>query len=317
MKIERIKIKDGNIVFEEKFDKNDQIICVLDNQTIYSSYYTDGFLDNMLYLFQIKDCDKKGQNFLVESDVSILENDKYTVQVKGETEKENFSNGVSYYNRETRSYFSSDDTYAKNKRRYTFRNDDYLQESLGKNFTEEVVSFNYDKEMFFDIDSFYVLFEEGRRENELHEIALKYFKEISPIVFENGDKLYITPPSEKYGDWQVRFVNSQNKEYNLIEESFDYALTAFILLNNVIKELGRKVNAEYNYPIYIVDPFKYIEKESLKTIFELLRNSNRQVFIILREPNSLIESYADKTITYYYNRKETINEDLDDEELPF
>ena len=316
MKIERIKIKDEDIIFEEKFDKNDQIICVLDNQTIGKAYYSNGFIDNMLYLFQIKDCDKKGQNFLVQSDVSILADDKYTVQVKGETEKENFSNGVSYYNRETRSYFSDDDTYAKNKRRYTFRNDDYLQESLGKNFTEEVVSFNYDKEMFFDIDSFFKLFEEDRWENELHEISLKYFKEVSPIVFENGDKLYITPPPEKYGEWQVKFVNSQNKEYNLVEESFDYALTAFILLNNVIKELGNKVNGEYNYPIYIVDAFKFIEEESLKTIFNLLRDSNRQVFIVMREPNKQIESFADKTVTYYYNEEETL-EEIDDDELPF
>ena len=235
---------------------------------------------------------------------------------KGEIEKENFENGVSYYSRETRSYFLDDDTYAKNKRRYTFRNDDYLQESLGKNFTEEVVSFNYDKEMFFDIDSFFTLFEEDRWENELREISLKYFKEVSPIVFEDGDKLYITPPLKKYGDWKVKFVNSKNEEYALIEKSFEYALTAFILLNNVIKELGNKVNREYNYPIYIVNAFKYIEEESLKTIFNLLRDSNRQVFIVLREPNKQIESFADKTVTYNYNEEETL-EELDDEELPF
>lgn len=317
MKIERIKIKEKDREFEEKFDKNDQIICVIDNQTMNKAYYLDSFLDNMLYLFQIRDYNRKGQNYLVESDVSILSNDKYTVQVKGESEKENFANGVSYYTRETRSYFSYDETYAKNKRRYGFRNDDYLQEVLGKNFTEEVVSFNYGKKMFFDIDSFFMFFEEDRWENELHDIALKYFKQVSPIVFENGDKLYITPSSNKYGEWKVKFVNSKNEEYYLIEESFEYALTAFILLNNVIKELGCKVNGEYDYPIYLVDAFRYLEKESLSTIFNLLRSSNRQVFIIMREPNDLIESYADKTVKYYYNEEETIKEECDDEELPF
>ena len=96
MKIERIKIKDEDIIFEEKFDKKDKIICVLDNEIYYGSIYRNNFLYNILNLLKIDKRERRGGGTLTECDVSILFNDKYTIRVEC-TKEESFENDKKGY----------------------------------------------------------------------------------------------------------------------------------------------------------------------------------------------------------------------------
>ena len=91
MKIERIKIKDEDIIFEEKFDKKDKIICVIDNETYHGSLYKNNFLYNILNLFKIDKQERRCTCHLTECDVSAFVNDKYTIRVEC-TKEESFEN---------------------------------------------------------------------------------------------------------------------------------------------------------------------------------------------------------------------------------
>ena len=81
MRIERIKVKERNGCFEEKFNENDNVICVIDNEMTKSGYY-DGFLTNVLSLLKVNDDNKYKEKYLTECDVSLPNGEKYTVKVE-------------------------------------------------------------------------------------------------------------------------------------------------------------------------------------------------------------------------------------------
>ncbi len=312
MKIERIKIENPDKDFEVKFDKKESIVCVLDNETYYhGSIYENNFLYNILKLLKI-DKRERIACHLTECDVNVLVNDKYTIRVERSKQEESFENGKKgYISMLKRSYFADEKTYDKNKRRHGFRYETYLEDILGYELKEEAVVFdNY----------FYKRFEEYLYEylvcincytKEVVEDISDYVKEISPLTLANGDKAYINIPKEVDEEWSFKLLDNNGKEYNSDNDEAYVNLVEFITANNIVKDICRKRNGE-DYPIYICDAFNKLSEEQTKTVLNLIKDMNKQVFIILREPNELVSSYADKTIEYYFNPDNKI-----EEELPF
>lgn len=310
MKIERIKIKNLDKDFEEKFDKKDKIICVLDNETYHGSLYRNNFLYNILNLFKIDKRERRGTCHLTECDVSVLVNDKYTIRVEC-CKEECIENGKKgYISTLKRSYLADEKTYDKNKRRHGFRNEPYLEDLIGYDLNEESVVFDND---------FYKGFEEYLYEyllcincwtKEVVENISDYAKQNFPMTLANGDKIYINIPKEVDEEWGFQLIGVNGNEYNDENESY-VNLIEFIIANSIIKDICRKRNGE-DYPIYICDAFNKLSEEQIKTVMTLIKDMGKQVFIILREPNELVSDCSDKTIEYYYNPNEKI-----EEELPF
>lgn len=308
MKIERIKIKNSDKDFEEKFDKKDKIICVIDNETYHGSIYRNNFLYNILNLFKIDKRERKGTCHLTECDVSVLVNDKYTIRVEC-CKEESFENGKKgYISTLKRSYFADEKTYDKNKKRHGFRNEIYLEDLLGCELNEESVVFDND---------FYKGFEEYLYEyllcincwiKEVVENISDYAKQNFPMTLANGDKVYINIPKEVDGEWSFQLVDVNGSKHN--DEAYAN-LVGFIIANNIVNEVYKKQNGE-NHPVYICDVFDKLSKEQIKTVMTLIKEMDNQVFIILREPSELVLDCLDKTIEYYYNPNEKI-----ESELPF
>lgn len=308
MKIERIKIKNLDEDFEENFDKKDKNICVLDNETYHGSLYRNNFLYNILNLFKIDKRERRGTCHLTECDVSVLVNDKYTIRVEC-CKEECIENGKKGYIRTLkRSYFADEKTYDKNKRRHGFRYETYLEDLLGYDLNEESVVFDND---------FYKGFEEYLYEyllcincwsKEVVENISDYAKQNFPMTLANGDKVYINIPKEVDEEWGFQLLDKKGKEYG---DKTYVNLVGFIIANNIVNEVYKKQNGE-NCPVYICDVFNKLSKEQIKTVMTLIKEMGKQVFIILREPNELVSDCSDKTIEYYYNPNEKI-----EEELPF
>lgn len=308
MKIERIKIKDEDIIFEEKFDKKDKIICVLDNETYHGSLYENNFLYNILNLFKIDKQERRGTWHLTECDVSVLVNDKYTIRVEC-CKEECIENGKKgYISTLKRSYFADEKTYDKNKRRHGFRYETYLEDLLGYDLNEESVVFDND---------FYKGFEEYLYEyllcincwtKDVVENISDYAKQNFPMTLANGDKVYINISKEVDEEWSFQLLDKKGKEYG---DKTYVNLVGFIIANNIVDEVYKKQHGE-NSPVYICDVFNKLSKEQIKTVMTLIKEMGKQVFIILREPNELVSDCSDKTIEYYYNPNEKI-----EEELPF
>jgi hypothetical protein len=128
------------------------------------------------------------------------------------------------------------------------------------------------------------------------------------MTLANGDKIYINIPKEVDEEWGFQLLDKKGKEYG---DKTYVNLVGFIIANSIIKDIYRKRNGE-DYPIYICDAFNKLSEEQIKTVMTLIKDMGKQVFIILREPNELVSDCSDKTIEYYYNPNEKI-----EEELPF
>ena len=308
MKIERIKIKNLDKEFEVKFAKKDKIICVLDNETYHGSLYRNNFLYDILNLLKIDKQERRGTSHLTECDVSVLVNDKYTIRVECYKE-ESFENGKKgYISTLKRAYFADKKTYDKNKRRHGFRNETYLEDLLGYDLNEESVVFDND---------FYKGFEEYLYEyllcincwtKDVGENISDYAKQNFPMTLANGDKVYINISKKVDEEWSFQLLDKKGKEYG--DKPYSN-LVGFIIANNIVNEVYKKQNGE-NCPVYICDVFNKLSKEQIKTVMTLIKEMGKQVFIILREPNELVNIYSDKTVVYHYNPNEKI-----EEELPF
>ena len=294
---------------EEKFGKNDQIICVLDNEIYYGSLYRNNFLYNILNLLKIDKHERRGTCHLTECDVSILFDDKYTIRVEC-TKEESFENDKKgYIATLKRSYLADEKTYDKNKRRHGFRYETYLEDFLGGELDKDMVVFN----------RFYKGFEEYLYEyllcincwtKEVVENISDYAKQNFPMTLANGDKVYINIPKEVDEEWGFQLIGVNGNEYNDENEAY-VNLIEFIIANSIIKYIYRERNGE-NWPIYICDAFNKLSEAQIKTVMTLIKDMGKQVFIILREPNELVSDCSDKTIEYYYNPNKKI-----EEELPF
>jgi hypothetical protein len=143
---------------------------------------------------------------------------------------------------------------------------------------------------------------------EVVENISDYAKQYFPMTLANGDKIYINIPKEVDEEWSFQLLDKKGKEYG---DKTYINLVGFIIANSIIKDIRRKRNGE-DYPIYICDAFNKLSEEQIKTVMTLIKDMGKQVFIILREPNELVSDCSDKTIEYYYNPNEKI-----EEELPF
>jgi hypothetical protein len=309
MKIERIKIKNLEKDFEEKFDKKDNIICVLDNEPYHGSIYRNNFLYNILNIFKIDKRERRGDGTLTECDVSVLVNDKYTIRVEC-TKEESFENDKKgYIATLKRSYFADEKTYDKNKRRHGFRNEPYLEDLLGYDLNKESVVFdNYFYKGFTEYLYEYLLCINCWTKEVVENIS-DYAKQNFPMTLANGDKIYINIPKEVDEEWVFQLIGVNGNEYNDENEAY-VNLIEFIIANSIIKDICRKRDDE-DYPLYICDAFNKLSKEQTKTVMNLIKEMDNQVFVILRVPNELVSDYADKTIVYHY----IPNEKIDD--LPF
>ena len=312
MKIERIKIKNLEKDFEVKLDKKENVICVLDNELDYhDSLYKNNFLYNILNLFKIDKQERRGTHHLTECDVSVLVNDKYTIRVECIKQEESLENGKKgYISTLKRSYFADEKTYDKNKRRHGISYETYLEDILGYELDEELVVFSNYYYKSFVVYLYDYLICKNCYTNEVVQDISNHVKEISPITLANGDKAYINVFEKTDEEWGFELVDANGNKYNNKNEEY-VNLVRFIIVNNIIKDICRKQNSE-DCPIYICDAFNELSEEQTKTVMTLIKDMGRQVFIILREPNKLVSSYADKTVEYYYNPNEKI-----EEELPF
>ena len=308
MKIERIKIKNLDKDFEEKFDKKDKIICVLDNETYHGSFYRNNFLYNILNLFKIDKQERRCACHLTECDVSVLVNDKYTIRVEC-CKEECIENGKKgYISTLKRSYFADEKTYDKNKRRHGFRYETYLEDFLGGELDKDMVVFdNYFYKGFADYLYEYLLCINCWAKEVVENIS-DYAKQNFPMTLANGDKVYINIPKEVDEEWVFQLIGVNGNEYNGENEAY-VNLVGFIIANSIIKYIYGKRNGE-NYPIYICDVFNKLSEEQIKTVMTLIKDMGKQVFIILREPNELVSDCSDKTIEYYYNPNKKIGEEL-------
>lgn len=307
MKIERIKIKELEKDFEEKFDKKDKIICVLDNETYHGSLYENNFLQNFLNLFKIDNLEKSGDNYLTECDVSVLVDDKYTIRVECYKE-ESIENGKKgYITTLKRSYFADEKTYDKNKSRHGFRYKTCLEDILGYKLNEQSVVFDNDVYKGFEEYLYEHLLCINCWTKEVVENISDYAKQNFPITLANGDKIIINIPKTIDKEWIFQLIDANGNKY---ENGAYFNIVGYIIANNIIKDICRKRDDE-DYPLYICDAFNKLSKEQTKTVMNLIKEMDNQVFIILREPNELVSDYADKTIVYHY----IPNEKIDD--LPF
>ena len=315
MRIDRLKTQNKYVNFEESFDKNDNLICVIDQEPTKNRHYHQEFLHIISLLFNIYRSNNNGQEYFIESDVTILNNQKYTIKEVYKQCKETFENSKKgFTNSLTRSIYSSKD-------KHFLKNTARLEDYFTLDFESDVVTF-FDSSIGSP-DSFLNMFCYGKYDNELVKIGEKYFNEISPIQIPNGDKLYFYLPSKKNNfTWDFRLFDKNGKEWSLIDECLDTSLLAFIISNNLIQRLQGVCDGNFNYPIFIDDVFNRvslarkeeiddqdeeleineISDDYLQVIMELLKKSNRQVFIVLKEHNEKIESYCDKVVTYFKER---------------
>lgn len=309
MRIENIKISDGN--FEASFEKTDNLICVLDNEKISEECYRDGFLNNLLYLFEINERPATDNEFFVECSGTVLNDIKYTAKVEKSLEKlgnlgdkSGFSSGVK------RSYYGNNEAENDKSKLYNYSK---LENLISLNDFEDTAVFygdylaetrdedDYNYPFFSDVEDLLNTFHYGEHDKNLVEIGEKYLKEVTPIEIGNGDKFIVAPPNKKSAYWQTKLLNENDKEYNLIEESEDVGLLSLIVANNLIQQLSNYDNRfDFNYPVFISDSFINMDENYLKVILKMLKNSGRQTFIILRKPNAVIQNYCDKTVTYNY-----------------
>ena len=131
-----------------------------------------------------------------------------------------------------------------------------------------------------------------------------------PMMLVNGDKVYIDIPKEVDSEWSFQLVDASGNEYNDENEAY-VNLIEFIIANNIINTVYKNINGE-NHPVYICDVFDKFSEEQTKTVMSLIKDMNKQVFIILREPNELVSSCSDKTVEYYFNHDNKM-----EEEYPF
>ena len=143
---------------------------------------------------------------------------------------------------------------------------------------------------------------------EVVENISDYAKQNFPMTLANGDKIYINIPKEVDEEWGFQLLDKKGKEYG---DKTYVNLVGFIIANNIVNEVYKKQNGE-NCPVYICDVFNKLSEQQVKTLMTLIKETGKQVFIILREPNELVSDCSDKTIEYYYNPNEKI-----EEELPF
>ena len=311
MRIERIKIQDAPIQFEETFIKSDNVICVIDNQEIVRDYYKNGFLTNMLSCFNIKKQDRE-EDFSVVCDVNILGNDEYTIKTEKCIIKEDFANGKNYRSILERKFFTFDvETHEKNKNLYGAKYDEYLEEGIGINLTKELVVFNEDTYKGLDSYLYEYLINCNCWTKESLKTIIEQFNKLSPITLENGDNLFINISKNIDDEWTSKVIDQQGKEYSFDQIGADISLIEFIIANQITKEVPRCIDGE-DFPIFICDVFDKLKPERIKTIMDLIKGTGKQVFIILREHNELVESYCDKTVEYCY-----VTHERGAEELPF
>ena len=159
---------------------------------------------------------------------------------------------------------------------------------------------------FSDVEDYLNMFHYGEHDKKLIEIGEKYLKEVMPIEIGNGDKFIVTAPNKKSNYWETKLLDEDDNEYNLIDESEDVGLLSLIVANNLIQKLSAYDNRfDFNYPVFICDSFLGMDENYLQVILKMLKNWGRQTFIILRKPNEAVQSYCDKTVTYYYKEDKT------------
>lgn len=302
MRIEKIKINNGNFTFEEPFSPNDNLICVLDNEKIFRTDYKNSFKKNMLDLFRVGSY-TEGVNFFTEVDINLLNGQKYTLSACGERKNENCNSGQKgFTNVITRSYYENETTGSKNSKKNKAKTKCRIEELFDLSHSPSIICFEDDK--YEDSDLFEYSFLWGKYDDEIENIASEYFKENLPITFSNGDVLYMREPSNKNNNkWEIFLVDKHGEKYDCLYNSTGINLMFFIIMNNLVQILSNKVKEDFSYPMFILDSFDYVEKEYFEEIMKQLKNLNRQVFIILREPNKSIQEYCDKTIEYYCSDK--------------
>lgn len=300
MRIERIKINNGDRVFEESFSTSDNLICVLDNEKIFRSDYKNVFKKNMLDLFRVGSY-VEGIKFFTEADVSLLNGLKYTINARGEVKeeyKDNVQKGVTSII--SRSCFEVETGNTKKRNKAKLKED--IIDLFNLSHSSSLICFEDDDSE--DIDIFSGSFMYGKYDEEIENIAREYFKENLPITFSNGDELYMREPSNRNDNsWEALLVDKNGDKYDSLENSTGVNLMFFIIMHNLIQKLGENVKEDFNYPVFIIDSFDYVENEYFDDVMKALKNMNKQVFIILPEPDKAIQDYCDKTIEFYYSNK--------------
>lgn len=304
MRIEKIFIRDLKRSFETKLDTNDNIIYVVDNELLSNGCYKNGFLNNMLIWCQ-EDKSVKRKELEVRCDVSVLDNDKYTIQIKSEQEEEEVANGNKYVDTFERRIFTFlTETHDKNKLNY---GKNYIKEVFACCLDAETLVFDQDNLLDFDsylCDSF---LSNDIWTKDATKIAREYTKERLLTELSNGDKLIVNLFLGAYEESELQVIDKNGNECD--EESSLYIdLIKFIVVNGIIKNVKSKLN-KVVYPIFISDTYlNNLPVEQIKVITDLIKSLELQAFIISRKPNKQLECYCDKTIKYYYNTKNKTSE---------
>ncbi|MGN1062285.1 MAG: hypothetical protein ACI4RO_04075 [Candidatus Scatosoma sp.] len=125
----------------------------------------------------------------------------------------------------------------------------------------------------------------------------KYLAESEGIPFIEGQPLTINRKGELMFQDRYDILSDEAEKYFGKDEYARIKFLYWLATLNLIRLLCADIGRDGNLPIFIVDFFEKSDKEKDNSfLFEELRKTGRQAFIILHKRDEEIEKYCDKTI---------------------
>lgn len=141
---------------------------------------------------------------------------------------------------------------------------------------------------------------DDNQRKEMIDLASSCLKEISPIALGDGRSLYYKyTPDNVFVSWDIDLTDKDGKVldyYKEREECLYLKLIEFIIANKVLSKWCKNFSKDLNFPIFIKDVFDDANLKEVDTIMNLIKNLEKQVFVMLGNRKVQIENLCDKVV---------------------
>ena len=131
----------------------------------------------------------------------------------------------------------------------------------------------------------------------LKEKTQKYLAEFEGVPFIKDEPLTINRKGELMFQDRYDMLSEETEKYFNQDEYLRIEFLYWLATLNLIKRLCTDIGRDGNFPIFITDFFERLDKgKDNDLLFEELRKTGRQVFILLSNRNLSVEKYCDKIV---------------------
>ncbi len=131
----------------------------------------------------------------------------------------------------------------------------------------------------------------------LKEKTQKYLAEFEGVPFIEDEPLTINRKGELMFQDRYDMLSEETEKYFNQDEYLRIEFLYWLATLNLIKRLCADIGRDGNFPIFITDFFERLDKgKDNDLLFEELRKTGRQVFILLSNRNLSVEKYCDKIV---------------------